>query len=97
MKRLVAIKVIRQDKNALDQGKSRFLQEARAASALNHPNIVQIYELDSQEGEAAAHAAAIVNRDIKPGNVIVSDAVPARYSTLDSPSLNTPPLLATVR
>ena len=51
LKRLVAIKVIRHDKTSIDQGKIRFLQEARAASALNHPNIVQIHEMNSQEGE----------------------------------------------
>ncbi len=47
LKRVVAIKVLRhQDREAA----LRFLQEARAASALNHPNIVQIYELESQDG-----------------------------------------------
>src|SRR5436190_15922211 len=50
LKRLVAIKVLRQDKAAPDDVRSRFLQEARAASALNHPNIVQIYGLESEGG-----------------------------------------------
>src|SRR5947209_14300360 len=48
--RLVAIKVLRQERVAAEEGKLRFLQEARAASALNHSNIVQIYELGSQDG-----------------------------------------------
>lgn len=50
LKRPVAIKILQQAASAALQDRSRFLEEARAASALNHPNIVQIYELESHNG-----------------------------------------------
>src|ERR1700686_3703392 len=48
--RTVAIKVLPQDKVADPERKRRFLQEARAASALNHPNIVTLHDIASDNG-----------------------------------------------
>ena len=46
--RAVAIKVLRPDAIASPDRKRRFVQEAKSASALNHPGIVHIYDIDSE-------------------------------------------------
>jgi Tol biopolymer transport system component/predicted Ser/Thr protein kinase len=48
--RFVAIKVLPPEKVADAERKRRFVQEAKAASALNHPNIVTIHDVDSADG-----------------------------------------------
>jgi eukaryotic-like serine/threonine-protein kinase len=47
LNRDVAIKVLPHDKVISDNARSRFKREALAASALNHPNIITIYEVNS--------------------------------------------------
>ena len=48
--RFVAIKFLPAHLSATGENKSRFLQEAKAAAALNHPNILNVYEIDEQDG-----------------------------------------------
>lgn len=50
LNRSVAIKVLPPDKTSNAERKRRFVQEARAASALNHPNIVTIHDIGSESG-----------------------------------------------
>ena len=48
--REVALKVLPADRMADEGRKLRFVQEARAASALNHPNIVTIHDIAKPDG-----------------------------------------------
>jgi eukaryotic-like serine/threonine-protein kinase len=50
LRRKVALKVIGRNFNLDERGLRRFEHEAQAASALNHPNIVTVYEFGQAEG-----------------------------------------------
>src|SRR6266545_3766620 len=50
LRRTVAIKVLPRERVADPERKRRFLQEARAASALNHPNIVTLHDIADDSG-----------------------------------------------
>src|SRR3954470_16590460 len=48
--REVALKVLPAEYGAHDERRRRFLQEARAASRLNHPHILTVYEIGEADG-----------------------------------------------
>jgi eukaryotic-like serine/threonine-protein kinase len=49
--RAVALKFLPVHLNATEQDKARFLQEAKAAAALNHPNICSVMDVQEQDGQ----------------------------------------------
>jgi eukaryotic-like serine/threonine-protein kinase len=71
LERTVALKALPADKLGDEERKRRFLAEARAASALNHPNIVSIHDL------AAAHGADFLVMEYVSGRTL-EDAIPKK-------------------
>ena len=51
LEREVALKVLRPEAMGDPVAKKRFIREAKAASALNHPNITTIHEIDEWHGQ----------------------------------------------
>jgi serine/threonine protein kinase/Tol biopolymer transport system component len=49
--RFVALKFLPAHLSASEQDKARFIQEAKSASALNHPNVCTIHDISEHEGQ----------------------------------------------
>ena len=78
--RSVALKFLPPHLSANEEAKVRFIQEAKAASALDHPNIAVVHEIgQTQEGQLfivmAYYAGAPLKQTIAQGPLPVDEAV----------------------
>ncbi|HEX4804024.1 MAG TPA: protein kinase [Myxococcaceae bacterium] len=78
--RAVAIKLLAPHLVADEAAKVRFVHEARAASALDHPNIGTIYEIGEDQGELfiamALYEGETLKQRLEKGRFAVDDALP---------------------
>src|SRR5437868_8509095 len=74
--REIALKVLPDDFAGDASRRQRFEQEARAASALNHPNILSIYDVGSENGVAYMVSELVEGESLR--DVIGRGAVPVR-------------------
>lgn len=76
LSRRVAIKVISVEDEADDSRRRRFVQEARAASALNHPNIVTVHDFGTENGLSYIVTELVEGESLR--KIISRGAVPTR-------------------
>src|SRR5574339_1095975 len=79
LQRVVALKLLPAEYVSQQDRRRRFFQEARAASALNHPHILTIYEVGEDEGRpyiAMEYVEGETLRDkIKTNGLQLKDAI----------------------
>ena len=90
----VAIKVLPSDFASNEERVERFEREAQAAGSLNHPNILGIYDIDSQDGTYFVVSELLVGSELRdrlndtpmPSKVhvteIAGDCVPTAHRVL---------------
>ena len=74
--REVAVKVLLPEVSADDSRRRRFEQEARSASALNHPNIVTVYDVGSVDSTIYLAMELVEGRTLR--EMLADGALPSR-------------------
>jgi eukaryotic-like serine/threonine-protein kinase len=79
LERLVALKLLHSSSVSDPEQKVRFMREARAAAALDHPNICTVYEIEIAEGQTFIAMAYLKGQSLKDrlqsGEVPIPEAV----------------------
>ena len=65
LKRPVALKFLHREVLADEEHRERFLREAQAAAALDHPNICTVYEIDQADGHTFLSMAYLEGETVK--------------------------------
>jgi len=65
LKRRVALKFLPAELTHIPDVKDRFMREAQAAAALDHPNICTVYEFDEAEGKSFISMAYIEGQNLR--------------------------------
>ena len=65
LKRLVALKFLPPELMHSPEARERFIREAQAAAALDHPNICTVYEVEEKEGQTYIAMAYIDGKNLK--------------------------------
>ena len=65
LKRSIALKFLSPQAIGTEEDKTRFIHEARAAAALNHPNICTVYEIDEFENQSFIAMECIEGESLK--------------------------------
>ena len=78
--RFVALKFLPQNLNQAEEEKQRFIHEAKAASALDHPNICTIHEIDeTEDGQMfiamACYEGESLKAKIESGPLLLEEAI----------------------
>ncbi len=80
LEREVAIKTLSLEHGSQPGALTRFEQEARAASALNHPNIVTIYELGEVDGTRYIAMELVIGQTVR--ELLASGPMPFRKAVV---------------
>ena len=64
LKRTVALKFLPAHSIGSEEEKARFLREAQAAAAINHPNVCTVYEVDEHHGRMFLAMAYLEGQDL---------------------------------